>query len=81
MTAAVGGRVFAVPFVYRCHPMVREPLAQAADGSLGEIVTIDCGCLQDGTRQDLLRPERHVGLSARRARETAARVRALLADG
>ncbi|MBC6496255.1 MULTISPECIES: Gfo/Idh/MocA family protein [Microbacterium] len=41
------GRVTAVPFVYRYHPMVREARARVALGGIGELLTLDCSYLQD----------------------------------
>ena len=45
--AAERGRVAAVPFVYRYHPMVREARARVARGDVGELLTLDCSYLQD----------------------------------
>ncbi|MGJ0388921.1 Gfo/Idh/MocA family protein [Microbacterium sp. CGR1] len=45
--AAERGRVAAVPFVYRYHPMVREARARVAQGDVGELLTLDCSYLQD----------------------------------
>ena len=45
--AAARGRVAAVPFVYRYHPMVREARARVARGDIGELLTLDCSYLQD----------------------------------
>ena len=45
--AAERGRVAAVPFVYRYHPMVREARARVARGDIGELLTLDCSYLQD----------------------------------
>lgn len=45
--AASRGRVAAVPFVYRYHPMVREARARVAQGDLGALLTLDCSYLQD----------------------------------
>lgn len=45
--AARRGRVAAVPFVYRYHPMVREARARIAQGDLGVLLTLDCSYLQD----------------------------------
>ncbi len=45
--AAARGRVVAVPFVYRYHPMVREARARVAQGDVGELLTLDCSYLQD----------------------------------
>lgn len=45
--AAERGLVAAVPFVYRYHPMVREARARVAAGEIGELLTVDCGYLQD----------------------------------
>ena len=41
------GVVAAVPFVYRYHPMVREARARVAAGEIGDLLTVDCGYLQD----------------------------------
>lgn len=45
--AAERGVVAAVPFVYRYHPMVREARARVAAGEIGDLLTVDCGYLQD----------------------------------
>ncbi len=45
--AAGNGRVGAVPFVYRYHPMVREARARVRRGDLGALLTLDCSYLQD----------------------------------
>ncbi|WP_223628278.1 Gfo/Idh/MocA family protein [Microbacterium sp. EST19A] len=45
--AASSGRVAAVPFIYRYHPMVREARARIAHGDIGELLTLDCSYLQD----------------------------------
>ncbi|WP_341954840.1 Gfo/Idh/MocA family oxidoreductase [Microbacterium sp. LWH13-1.2] len=45
--AARRGRVAAVPFVYRYHPMVREARTRIAQGDLGVLLTLDCSYLQD----------------------------------
>ncbi len=45
--ARAHGRVAAVPFVYRYHPMVREARARVAQGDVGELLTLDCSYLQD----------------------------------
>lgn len=45
--AAERGVVAAVPFVYRYHPMVREARARIAAGEIGDLLTVDCGYLQD----------------------------------
>lgn len=45
--AAASGRVAAVPFVYRYHPMVREARARVARGDIGDLLTLDCAYLQD----------------------------------
>nr|WP_201470340.1 Gfo/Idh/MocA family oxidoreductase [Microbacterium hydrocarbonoxydans] len=45
--AVAHGRVAAVPFVYRYHPMVREARARVAQGDVGELLTLDCSYLQD----------------------------------
>ncbi|WP_243233288.1 Gfo/Idh/MocA family protein [Microbacterium sp. CIAB417] len=41
------GRVAAVPFVYRYHPMVREARARVRSGELGDLLSLDCSYLQD----------------------------------
>lgn len=41
------GRVAAVPFVYRYHPMARQARAEVAEGRLGTILTLDASYLQD----------------------------------
>ncbi|MFK0240753.1 Gfo/Idh/MocA family protein [Microbacterium sp. NPDC090281] len=46
-TAEATGRVAAVPFIYRYHPMVREARARIARGEAGELLTLDCSYLQD----------------------------------
>ena len=46
-TAAAAGRIAAVPFVYRYHPMVREARARVSRGDIGELLTLDCSYLQD----------------------------------
>jgi len=52
--AAAAGRVGAVPFVYRYHPIVREARARIARGDLGRLLTISGRYLQDWllTEQD-----------------------------
>jgi predicted dehydrogenase len=45
--AARSGRVAAVPFVYRYHPMVREARSLVAAGTLGPLITIGGAYLQD----------------------------------
>ncbi|MFQ3555578.1 Gfo/Idh/MocA family oxidoreductase [Streptomyces gramineus] len=45
--AREAGRVAAVPFVYRYHPMARQARALVADGQLGTVLTLDAGYLQD----------------------------------
>ena len=45
--AASAGRVGAVPFVYRYHPIVREARARVARGDLGRLLTIKGQYLQD----------------------------------
>lgn len=45
--AAASGRIAAVPFVYRYHPMVREARARVARGDIGDLLTLDCSYLQD----------------------------------
>jgi predicted dehydrogenase len=51
--AATAGRVVAVPFVYRFHPMVREARARVATGELGRLRVLHGTYLQDW----LLTPE------------------------
>jgi predicted dehydrogenase len=51
--AADAGRVVAVPFVYRFHPMVREARARVATGELGRLRVLHGTYLQDW----LLTPE------------------------
>jgi predicted dehydrogenase len=41
------GRVAAVPFVYRYHPMIREARARVAAGEIGAVLSIDAAYLQD----------------------------------
>lgn len=45
--AAAHGRVAAVPFVYRYHPMAREARARIRGGEVGSVLTVQCGYLQD----------------------------------
>ncbi|WP_353115207.1 Gfo/Idh/MocA family oxidoreductase [Microbacterium sp.] len=45
--AADSGRVAAVPFVYRYHPMVRRARALIAAGEAGAVLTVDGAYLQD----------------------------------
>lgn len=45
--AQASGRIGAVPFVYRYHPMVREARARVAAGETGEVLTISGQYLQD----------------------------------
>ncbi|MEU5314702.1 Gfo/Idh/MocA family oxidoreductase [Streptomyces sp. NPDC021562] len=45
--AREAGRVAAVPFVYRYHPMARQARALVADGRLGTVLTLDAAYLQD----------------------------------
>ncbi len=45
--AARSGVIAAVPFVYRYHPMVREARSRVARGEVGEILSVQCGYLQD----------------------------------
>lgn len=45
--AAASGRVAAVPFVYRFHPMVREMRARLASGGPGPIASVQGVYLQD----------------------------------
>jgi predicted dehydrogenase len=51
--AVAAGRVVAVPFVYRFHPMVREARARVATGELGRLRVLHGTYLQDW----LLTPE------------------------
>jgi predicted dehydrogenase len=51
--ATAAGRVVAVPFVYRFHPMVREARARVATGELGRLQVLHGTYLQDW----LLTPE------------------------
>jgi predicted dehydrogenase len=53
MLEAARGRVAAVPFVYRFHPMVREARATVRAGGIGRINLVHGSYLQDW----LLRPE------------------------
>ena len=45
--AASAGRLGAVPFVYRYHPMVREARARVTDGTTGRLLTVSGQYLQD----------------------------------
>ncbi|HSN44468.1 MAG TPA: Gfo/Idh/MocA family oxidoreductase [Propionibacteriaceae bacterium] len=45
--AAAAGKVGAVPFVYRFHPMVREVRERVLDGRLGQLALIHGSYLQD----------------------------------
>ncbi len=45
--AADAGRLGAVPFVYRYHPMVREARARVAGGATGRLLTVSGQYLQD----------------------------------
>lgn len=45
--AAAAGKVGAVPFVYRFHPMVREVRERVADGRLGRLALVHGSYLQD----------------------------------
>ncbi|MFI6252891.1 Gfo/Idh/MocA family protein [Streptomyces sp. NPDC051016] len=45
--AREAGRVAAVPFVYRYHPMARQARSLVADGQLGTVLTLDAAYLQD----------------------------------
>ncbi|MFF4896182.1 Gfo/Idh/MocA family protein [Streptomyces sp. NPDC001068] len=45
--AREAGRVAAVPFVYRYHPMARQARALVAEGELGTVLTLDACYLQD----------------------------------
>lgn len=45
--AAVTGKVAAVPFVYRFHPLVREARSYIRKGSLGTVITVQGSYLQD----------------------------------
>jgi predicted dehydrogenase len=49
LTALAGslGRVAAVPFIYRFHPMVREARARVSLGQVGRVLTIQGSFLQD----------------------------------
>lgn len=46
------GRVGAVPFVYRYHPMARQARAMVARGQLGTVLTLDASYLQDWLLED-----------------------------
>jgi predicted dehydrogenase len=45
--AAKSGKVAAVPFVYRYHPMVREARARVAAGQVGRVLSVRGSYLQD----------------------------------
>jgi len=45
--ASAAGRVAAVPFVYRYHPMVREARARIARGDTGRVLSVRGSYLQD----------------------------------
>ncbi|MBW8800121.1 MAG: Gfo/Idh/MocA family oxidoreductase [Streptomyces sp.] len=45
--AREAGRVAAVPFVYRYHPMARQARSLVAEGRLGTVLTLDAAYLQD----------------------------------
>ena len=45
--ARAAGRVGAVPFVYRYHPMVRQARALVASGQVGTVLTLDAAYVQD----------------------------------
>lgn len=45
--ARAAGRIGAVPFVYRYHPMVREARARIATGETGTVLTVSGQYLQD----------------------------------
>lgn len=45
--AKESGRIAAVPFIYRFHPMVREARARVARGDLGRLLTVSGSYLQD----------------------------------
>ncbi|MEU4680372.1 Gfo/Idh/MocA family oxidoreductase [Micromonospora sp. NPDC023737] len=47
LVEAAAGRVAAVPFVYRFHPMVRELRARLAAGEAGHLSSVTGGYLQD----------------------------------
>lgn len=45
--AAQSGRVAAVPFVYRFHPMVREARARVRNGDVGRVLSLQGSYMQD----------------------------------
>ena len=45
--AAVTGKVAAVPFVYRFHPMVREARSYIQNGDVGPVITVQGSYFQD----------------------------------
>ena len=45
--AAKSGKVAAVPFIYRYHPMVREARARVASGQVGRVLSVRGSYLQD----------------------------------
>ena len=45
--AAQSGKVAAVPFIYRYHPMVREARARVAAGQVGRVLSVRGSYLQD----------------------------------
>ncbi|WP_159501196.1 Gfo/Idh/MocA family protein [Microbacterium sp. 18062] len=47
LVAAAAGRVAAVPFVYRYHPLVREARARVRAGETGRLLTVKGSYLQD----------------------------------
>jgi predicted dehydrogenase len=47
LVAAARGRTATVPFVYRFHPMAREARARFADGTAGQVLSINASYLQD----------------------------------